>query len=101
LPSSTQAEVLEAINKSFQEPTAGQEIDPEEDDVDPDALEDGDYEDDLLDGEEVEGAHQCVGEEPDANELFWDEFFDSLVITVPFTFLYILLDMWVVPLCAD
>jgi hypothetical protein len=26
-------------------------------------------------------------------EAFWDEFFDSMILTVPFTFLYLLLDM--------
>jgi len=66
----------------------------EEDDFDPTAYaEEGDDLD--LSGEHID-AHQCVVEEPDANELFWDEFFDSLIITVPFTFLYILLDMYVI-----
>lgn len=68
------------------------EDDLEEDDFDPDA----EYDEELEEEEDLDGdAHQCEVEEPDANELFWDEFFDSLIITVPFTFLYILLDMYV------
>jgi hypothetical protein len=92
--------VLDAINASFNEPAhmrraAGAEDADEgeydEEDSDPDAEYDEDEEED---GREI-GPHQCEVHEPDANELFWDEFFDSLIITVPFTFLYILLDMYV------
>lgn len=36
---------------------------------------------------------QVVGDESPETVEFWDEFFDSLILTVPFTFLFLLLDM--------
>ena len=91
LPAETQAEVLQHIQNSFPD---GPELDDagQIEDVD----EEGELDEDESDGDDVE--YEQVPEEhaaevKDPNEEFWDEFFDSLVVTVPFTFLYLLLDM--------
>lgn len=51
-----------------------------------------------IDDDEVEGPEE-VEVDPDMEdrdlemEAWWDEFFDSLLLTVPFSFLYLMLDM--------
>lgn len=90
LPAETQAEVLQHIQNSFQDG-------PELDDAVQVGDEDGELDEDESDGDddvEYEQVPEGPGAEvKDPNEEFWDEFFDSLVVTVPFTFLYLLLDM--------
>lgn len=90
LPAETQAEVLQHIQNSFQngpEVDDGWQVEDEEGELDEDES-DGD---DDVEYEQVPEEH--AAEVKDPNEEFWDEFFDSLVVTVPFTFLYLLLDM--------
>lgn len=83
---------MDAINASFasndphyRQPRVGDTDDEEE--------EEEEYEGEGSEG--GEGGEHVVNDavEKDPNEEFWDEFFDSLIITVPFTFLYLLLDM--------
>jgi len=87
LPTDTQAEVLQHIQASFQdgpeEDEAG-EVEYDEEGYDEDVEDDAEY-------EQVQGEQEAEVKDP--KEEFWDEFFDSLVVTVPFTFLYLLLDM--------
>lgn len=55
---------------------------------------DEEYDERELENEEVEFVQVNPGEEIKSDkDQFWDEFFDSLMLTVPFTFLYLLLDM--------
>lgn len=90
LPEGTQREVLEAIQRSFDDPSdgVGHSTSAGEDEEGEQGEEDEDNE-----GEEEEGIAEPGVEVKDPKEAFWDEFFDSLMLTVPFTFLYLLLDM--------
>ena len=77
LPAGTQDQVLEAIRRGLEDPSAIQQtVVGDEDETDEDGEE----------GEMIEDTR-------DPKEIFWDEVFDSLFLTVPFTFLYLLLDM--------
>lgn len=58
-------------------------VDPSHNDSDSDLVDD----DGEVEGEEAED---------NALEAWWDEFFDSMLYTIPFSFLFLLLDMWVV-----
>lgn len=49
------------------------------------------------DGSDADDEEDDRTDEERATELWWDEFFDGMLYTVPFSFLYMMLDMWVKP----
>lgn len=58
-------------------------------------LQDGEEEEEVWDSSDEEGFLEEEGEEEEeaAISAWWDEFFDSMLYTVPFSFLYLMLDM--------
>lgn len=91
LPAGTQAEVLQHVQNSFQDGLGASHTRDSEDQHEDHGDSDYDEADEDVEYEPVEG--EDPAEVKDPNEEFWDDFFDSLIVTVPFTFLYLLLDM--------
>lgn len=99
----TQQDVLDRIQASLQGDTdspthldGADEVEYAEEEEDEDEEGGGEEFEEEEYGEDgdVEFVTVRPGEEiKDPKEEFWDEFFDSLMLTVPFTFLYLLLDM--------